>query len=173
MTKPLKRLVPAPLRAPIRGAVLFLIPPLRRRLTRTWRRRNRPKRRVWRIHTRARNRLKRLWCTQLKQHIQRIHTTTPETKGLKREWRFRNRPQGLKTKTKVSVIAWNMTHNPVKSSLDRGCVEQEVRRRDRRRQVPPIRDRDMGTRQGRREGSDDRLRWAEIPRPFRRDGRSG
>src|SRR5215217_7737675 len=113
MTKPLKRLVPAPLRAPIRGAVLFLIPPLRRRLTRTWRRRNRPKRRVWRIHTRARNRLKRLWCTQLKQHIQRIHTTTPETKGLKREWRFRNRPQGLKTKTKVSVIAWNMTHNPV------------------------------------------------------------
>src|SRR5215204_1984150 len=36
----------------------------------------------------------------------------PETEAPKREWRFRNRPQTPK-KTKVSVIAWNMTHNPV------------------------------------------------------------
>src|SRR5919107_1683738 len=42
VTKLLKRLVPTPLHRPIRGAALFLIPPLRRCLTRTWRRRNRP-----------------------------------------------------------------------------------------------------------------------------------
>ena len=113
MAKLLKRVIPVPLHAPIRGAVLFLIPPLQRQLTRTWRRRNRLKR----LQSKPQKALKKLWRTQLKQHIRRIHTTTPETKGLtkdpKREWRFRNRPQGPKTKTKVSVIAWNMTHNPV------------------------------------------------------------
>ncbi len=36
-----------------------------------------------------------------------------ETKGPERGWRFRNRSQGQKTKTKVSVISWDMTHNPV------------------------------------------------------------
>src|SRR5215213_6248845 len=53
--------MPAPLRRPIRRGVLFLVAPLRRRLTRTWRRRNRLKRRV----RGARNRLKRLWRNQL------------------------------------------------------------------------------------------------------------
>src|ERR687889_188197 len=113
VVKLLKRVIPASLRAPIRGAVLFLIPPLQRRLTRTWRRRNRLKR----LRRKPQKALKKLWRTQLKQHIRRIHTTAPETKGLtkdpKREWRFRNGPQGRKTKPKVSVIAWNMTHNPV------------------------------------------------------------
>ena len=73
MTKHLKRLVPAPLRRPLRGAVLLLIPPLRRRLTRTWRRRNRLKRRV----RGTRNRLNRL-----RRKLQ---------KALKNVWRTRTR----------------------------------------------------------------------------------
>src|SRR5215216_3665553 len=109
MTTLLKRLVPAPLRAPIRGAVLFLIPLLRRRLTRTWRRRNRLNR-LWRKVLRA---LKNVWRTYLIQYIRPPHATTPETESPKREWRFRNRRQGPQTRTKVSVIAWNMGHNPV------------------------------------------------------------
>ena len=60
-TKLAKRLIPAPLRRPISRGVLFVVAPLRRRLTRTWRRRNRLKRRV----RGARNRLKRLWSKQL------------------------------------------------------------------------------------------------------------
>jgi hypothetical protein len=49
---------------------------------------------------------------------EKASTSTPtvglsETKGLERGWRFRNRPQGRKTKTKISVISWDMTHNPV------------------------------------------------------------
>src|SRR5215217_3724571 len=94
MTRLPKRLVPAPLRAPISGTMLFLIPPLRRRIRRTWRRRNRLKKWVTRMRNRlrlrvrrARTRLNRLrhklqkalknvWRRQLKQHIWRIHTRT-------------------------------------------------------------------------------------------------
>ena len=80
-TKLLKRLVPTPLRRPVRGAVLFLIPSLRRRLTRAWRRRNRPRR-----HVRgARDRLNRLWRKQLKPAW--LHTRL-----LLWYWRRRNRP---------------------------------------------------------------------------------
>ena len=61
-SKLLKGLVPAPLRRPIQRGVLFLVPPLRRRLTRTWRRRNRLKRRVGRV----RKRLDRLQRKQLR-----------------------------------------------------------------------------------------------------------
>src|SRR5215218_3181932 len=74
----LKRLVPAPLRAPIRGAVLFVIPPLRRRLTRTWRRRNRLNRRVRRVRNRVKRlrrklqkALKNIWRRKLKQRRRR------------------------------------------------------------------------------------------------------
>ena len=74
--------------------MLFLIPPLRRRIRRTWRRRNRLKKWVTRMRNRlrlrvrrARTRLNRLrhklqkalknvWRRQLKQHIWRIHTRT-------------------------------------------------------------------------------------------------
>ena len=62
MTKLLKRVVPAPLRSPIRGAVFYLIPPLQRQLRRTWRRRNRLKRRI----RRTRDRLNHVWSSQLK-----------------------------------------------------------------------------------------------------------
>ena len=63
--KLLKGLVPAPLRRPVRGAVLFLVPPLRRRLTRTWRRRNRLKRNLGRVRKRL-NRLRRKLLRALK-----------------------------------------------------------------------------------------------------------
>ena len=52
IAKVLKGLVPAPLRPPVRKAVLFVVPPLRRQLKRTWRRRLkrrlREQFRVWR-----------------------------------------------------------------------------------------------------------------------------
>ena len=54
----LKGLVPAPLRRIIQRGVLFLVAPLRQRLTRAWRRRNRLKRRVGRVRKRL-NRLRR------------------------------------------------------------------------------------------------------------------
>src|SRR5215218_6794506 len=76
----LKRLVPAPLHAPIRGAVLFVIPPLRRRLTRTWRRRNRLNRRV----RRSRNWLNR----RVRRKLQKV---------LKNIWRIRARTRGRAT----------------------------------------------------------------------------
>src|SRR5215208_1770839 len=55
VSKLLKKALPAPLRPPIRAAVLLLIPPLRRRLRHTWR--SGVKRRV----RRRRNRLRLLW----------------------------------------------------------------------------------------------------------------
>jgi glycosyltransferase involved in cell wall biosynthesis len=64
-SKLLKGLVPVPLRQPMRRGVLFLVPPLRRRLTRTWRRRNRLKRRVGRVRKRL-NRLRRKQLRALK-----------------------------------------------------------------------------------------------------------
>jgi glycosyltransferase involved in cell wall biosynthesis len=63
--KLLKGLVPAPLRRPIQRGVLFVVPPLRRRLTRTWRRRNRLKRDVGRVRKRL-NRLRRKQLRALK-----------------------------------------------------------------------------------------------------------
>ena len=71
MTKSLKRLVPAPLRRPIRGAVLLLIPPLQRRITRTWRRRNRLKRRV---------RGTGKWLRRLRRKLQKALNKGPKTK---------------------------------------------------------------------------------------------
>src|SRR5215203_7265569 len=58
----LKRVVPAPLRQPLRGVVLSLLirAPLRQQLRRTWRRRNRLKRRVRRGRYRIRLRVRRI-----------------------------------------------------------------------------------------------------------------
>src|ERR687889_1016270 len=72
----LQRLVPAPLRPPIRRVALFLIPPVRRRLTRSWRRRNRLRRRLWgtrgplsRLRRKPQKALKNVWRRQVKQRI--------------------------------------------------------------------------------------------------------
>src|SRR5215217_8072572 len=98
VTKLLKKVLPTPLRPPIRAAALLLIPPLRRRLRHTWRsgvkrrvrgRRNRLKRRVRDTRNRLRRKLQRflsdVWRRQLKQRlwpaIWRIHI-----------WRRGNRP---------------------------------------------------------------------------------
>jgi glycosyltransferase involved in cell wall biosynthesis len=62
ITEFLKGLVPSSLRRPIRRGVLLLVPPMRRRLTRTWRRRNRLNRGV----VRMRKRLHRLRRKQLR-----------------------------------------------------------------------------------------------------------
>src|SRR5215211_5494854 len=82
VTKLLKKVLPLPLRPPIRAAVLLLIPPLRRRLRHTWRsgvkrrvrgRRNRLKRHVRGTRNRLRRKLPRflrnVWRRQLKQRI--------------------------------------------------------------------------------------------------------
>src|SRR5215217_3672896 len=72
-TKLLKRLVPAPLRPPVRRATLFLVFPLQRRLARAWRRRNRLIRRVrgtgkW-LRRKLQKALRNVWRRQLKQRI--------------------------------------------------------------------------------------------------------
>ena len=92
VTKLLKGLVPAPLRWPIQRGVLSLIRPLRRRLTRTWRRRNRLQGRVRRRRNwlkvrlrRRRNRLERLWRKRLKPVWLHVRL-------LVWYWRTRNRP---------------------------------------------------------------------------------
>ena len=81
--KLLKGLVPAPLRRPVLRGVLFLIPPLRRRLARLWRRRNRLKRRVRRMP----DLLSRLRRKQLKPLWLRVRLCLWY-------WRRRNRPVG-------------------------------------------------------------------------------
>src|SRR5215210_4928638 len=81
-TKLLKKVLPTPLRPPIRAAALLLIRRLRRRLRHTWRsgvkrwvrgRRNRLKRRMRDTHNRLRRRVQRflsdVWGRQLKQRI--------------------------------------------------------------------------------------------------------
>src|SRR5215207_11197978 len=112
VSKLLKKALPAPLRPPIRAAVLLLIPPLRRRLTRTWRsgvkrrvrrRRNRLKRRVRGMRNRLRylrrklqGFLRNVWCRQLKQRlwlaIWRIDT-----------WRRGNQP--LESNNQIHLIS--------------------------------------------------------------------
>src|SRR5215210_1744386 len=85
VSKLLKKALPAPLHPPIRGATLFVIVPLRRRLRHTWRsgvkrrvrrRRNRLKRRVRGMRNRLRylrrklqGFLRNVWCRQLKQRL--------------------------------------------------------------------------------------------------------
>ena len=76
MTKLLKKLVPAPLRRPVREATLFVVAPLQGRLTRTWRRRNRLKRRVRgtrnrlnRLRRKLQKALKNVWRRQIKQRV--------------------------------------------------------------------------------------------------------
>src|SRR5215213_6457042 len=85
VSKLLKKVLPTPLRPPIRAAALLLIPPLRRRLGHTWRsgvkrrvrgRRNRLKRRVrdtrnriGQLRGKLQRRLSRVWRRQLKQRI--------------------------------------------------------------------------------------------------------
>src|SRR5829696_7663502 len=101
VSKLLKKALPAPLRPPIRGATLFVIVPLRRRLRHTWR--SGVKRRV----RRRRNRLRLLWSKlqwflrnvwrrQLKQRIWpsiwRIDT-----------WRRGNRP--LESNNQIHLIS--------------------------------------------------------------------
>src|SRR5918997_2156919 len=114
VTKFLKKAVPAPLRPSMRGAALFVIVPLRRRLRHTWRsgvkrrlrgRRNRLKRRVRDTRNRLRRKLQRflsgVWRRQLKQRIWpavwRIHI-----------WRRGNRP--LESNNQVHLISplWNL-----------------------------------------------------------------
>src|SRR5919107_1153643 len=114
VTKFLKKAVPAPLRPSMRGAALFVIVPLRRRLRHTWRsgvkrrlrgRRNRLKRRLWDTRNRLRRKLQRflsgVWRRQLKQRIWpaiwRIHI-----------WRRGNRP--LESNNQVHLISplWNL-----------------------------------------------------------------
>ena len=105
LTKLLKKVLPGPLRRPMRGAALFVIPSLRRRLTRTWRRRNRLKRRLRGTRNRLRRKLQRflsdVWRRQLKQRIWpavwRIHI-----------WRRGNRP--LESNNQVHLISplWNL-----------------------------------------------------------------
>src|SRR5829696_6888374 len=74
VSKLLKKALPAPLRPPIRGATLFVIVPLRRRLRHTWR--SGVKRRVRRRRNRLRllwsklqRFLRNVWRRQLKQRI--------------------------------------------------------------------------------------------------------
>src|SRR5919107_6363541 len=114
VTKLLKKAVPAPLRPSMRGAALFVIVPLRRRLRHTWRsgvkrrvrgRRNRLKRRVRDTRNRLRCRVQRflsdVWRRQLKQRIWpaiwRIHI-----------WRRGNRP--LESNNQVHLISslWSL-----------------------------------------------------------------
>src|SRR5215218_7093721 len=107
-TKLAKRLIPAPLRWPIRRGVLFVVAPLRRRLTRTWRRRNRLKRRV----RGARNRLKRLWRKQLiairhKQLEPLWSRIGPRTVRLHIRlclWYWRGRKRLVKTSNEIHLI---------------------------------------------------------------------
>src|SRR5919112_3636123 len=73
ITKLLKRALPEPLQRHMRGAALFVVPSLRRRLTRTWRRRNRLIRRLRGTRNRLRRRVQRflsdVWRRQLKQRL--------------------------------------------------------------------------------------------------------
>src|SRR5215211_1006579 len=109
VTKLLKKVLPTPLRPPIRAAALLLIPPLRRRLRHTWRsgvkqrvrgRRNRLKRRVRDTRNRLRRRVQRflsdVWRRQLKQRIWltiwRIHI-----------WRRGNQP--LESNDQIHLIS--------------------------------------------------------------------
>src|SRR5215212_5814768 len=117
VTKLLKKVLPTPLRPPIRAAALLLIPPLRRRLRRTWRsglkrrvrgRRNRLKRRVRDTRNRLRHLRSKLqrflsdvWGRQLKQRlwlaIWRIHI-----------WRRGNQP--LESNNQIHLISslWSL-----------------------------------------------------------------
>jgi glycosyltransferase involved in cell wall biosynthesis len=99
-----KRLVPAPLRRPIRRGVLFLIPPLRRRLKRTWRRRNRLLRRV----RGTRNRLNRLRRKQL-EFIRRQH--------LEPLW-LRIRPRTIRLHVRLRLWYWRRRNCPVETSSE-------------------------------------------------------
>jgi hypothetical protein len=114
----LKKALPTPLHQPIRGAVLFVMVPLRRRLRHTWRsgvkrrvrgRRNRLKRRLrdtrnrlWHLRGKLQRRLSRLWRRQLKQRIWpaiwRIHI-----------WRRGKQPL-LETNNQIHLIGalWNL-----------------------------------------------------------------
>src|SRR5215212_9398072 len=106
----LKRVVPMPVRQPLRGVALSLLirAPLRQQLRRTWRRRNRLKRRVrYRIKLRVRrmrNRLKRLQRKHLKTiwlHA-RLLIRLPI-------WRMRRRKRLVETSKEIHLI------NPLKN----------------------------------------------------------
>src|SRR5215217_9075175 len=82
VSKLLKKVLPAPLHPPIRGATLFVIVPLRRRLRRTWRsgvkRRVRGRRnRLRHLRRKLQRRLRDVWRKEGKQRlwltIWRIH----------------------------------------------------------------------------------------------------
>src|SRR5215212_6383073 len=85
MTKLPKKVLPGPLRRPMRGAALFVVLSLRRDLTRTWRRRNRLKRRV----RGRRNRLKRRvrdTRNRLGRKLQRFHGRVWRRQLMQRIW---------------------------------------------------------------------------------------
>src|SRR5215212_9586178 len=102
VSKLLKKVLPAPLHPPIRGATLFVIVPLRRRLRRTWRsgvkRRVRGRRnRLRLLRRKLQRRLRNVWRIQLKQRIWpsiwRIDT-----------WRRGNQP--LESNNQIHLISW-------------------------------------------------------------------
>jgi glycosyltransferase involved in cell wall biosynthesis len=110
--KLLKGLVPSPLRRPISKGVLFVVAPLRRRLTRLWRRRNRLKRRVRRMRdrlklraVRMRKRLSRLRRKQLKPIW--LHTRLLLWLIV---WRMRRRNRPIETSNEIHLI------NPLKNA---------------------------------------------------------
>jgi glycosyltransferase involved in cell wall biosynthesis len=110
--KLLKGLVPVPLRRPIQRGMLFVVPPLRRRLTRTWRRRNRLKRRVIRMRNRLklrvirmRKRLNRLRRKQLKPIW--LHTRLLLWLLI---WRLRRPKRPVETSNEIHLI------NPLKNA---------------------------------------------------------
>ena len=110
--KLLKGLVPAPLRRPISRGVLFVVAPLRWRLTRTWRRRNRLRRRVRRM----RNRLK-LRAVRMRKRLSRLRRKQLQPMWLHTRlllwlivWRMRRRARPIETSNEIHLI------NPLKNA---------------------------------------------------------
>ena len=155
MTKLLKKVLPTSLRPPIRAAALLLIPPLRRRLRRTWRRRNRLKQRVRgpqeglnRLRRRLHRFLSDVWRRQLKQRlwlaIWRIHI-----------WRRGNQP--LESNNQIHLISslWRLhtgsalrtlhlfdelkDHADVHLWTERPSVPSEIRKRYPVKRIVPER----------------------------------
>jgi glycosyltransferase involved in cell wall biosynthesis len=119
VTELLKRLVPAPLRQPMRGVVLSLIPPLRRRLRRTWRRRNRLKRRIRRGRYRIKLRVQRI-RSRLIGRVRRRHNRL-RRKLLKVVKKVVKEVWGRQLKQRIWLRIWRIhiwrgRNSPVESS---------------------------------------------------------
>jgi glycosyltransferase involved in cell wall biosynthesis len=155
VTKRLEKVLPAPLRPPIRAAAFLLIPPLRRRLRRTWRRRNRLKRRVRgtgdrlkRLRRRLERFLSDVWRRELKQRIWlavwRIHI-----------WRRGDRPLEYNNQIHLISSLWRLhtgsalrtlhlfdelkDHADVYLWTERPSVPQEIRKKYPVKRIVPER----------------------------------